>query len=308
MDTYLKNQPAVRQFVAFIGLAAGFFVLNIVLSSLMFSDLSSVLSDKSATITPATLARFKWAQLFSSVVIFICPALLFGYFSSPRLFSYVGMQKRFSLILVLLAIGLLFTVQPLVSWLGNLNSHLNFGNMQVQLKQMEEMYNRAIETFLKMTSVTDLVINLLVIALLPAVAEELFFRGAMQKVLLRVSNKPWLAILLSSMVFALLHGTFFKIIPIFVLGILLGTVYHFTRNLWYTIIIHFLNNGLGVLSVYYADKSKFLKTLTDDKLAVPLYAAAFSLLVSIAIVYLMSRKSNEVLPAYLTDDQNDIID
>ncbi len=308
MNTFLKDQPAVRQFVAFIGLAAGFFLLNIVLSSALFSDLSSALTDKSAIINDASVAKFKWAQVFSSTIIFIIPALLFGYFSSPRALQYVGVQNKLSLVLLVLSVLLLFSIQPFVSWLGSLNARINFGSMQKQLEEMEQLYNKAIQTFLKMRSPADLVINLFVMALLPAIGEELFFRGSLQRVLLRMSDKPWLAILISSVIFALLHGTFFKVMPIFALGLLLGTVYHVTRNLWYNIIIHFLNNGFAVIAIYYGSKSEFLQKLNDDKLVVPLYAAFFSLAVVIGIVLLMRRKSDEVFPAYLTDEKSDLPD
>src|SRR5688500_5816517 len=107
-------------------------------------------------------------------------------------------------------------------------------------------------------------------ALLPAVGEELFFRGALQKTLLRWNRKPWLSILLSSMVFALLHGTFFKILPIFCLGLMLGTVYYVTSNIWYNIIIHFLNNALAVAAVYFANKSEILKKIASEDFTLPI--------------------------------------
>ncbi len=308
MNTYLKNQSPGMQFLAFLGLAAGFFLLNVAISSLFFSDLSSVITDKNVIITPETITRFKWAQLVSSTIIFILPAVAFGYFSSPKMFRYVGLHKHFSLILGLLAVVLLFSVQPFVGWLGNLNAKINFGSMQKQLLEMEALYNRAMQTFLQMKNPVDLVVNLFIMALLPAIGEELFFRGSLQKALLRMSNKPWLAILLSSLVFALLHGTFFKILPIFALGLMLGALYHVTRNLWYNIIIHFFNNGLAVLAVYYGNRSELLKKLSDDNLIVPIYVAFVSIFIAIAIMYFMKRKSDELLPAFETDDENDFPD
>jgi membrane protease YdiL (CAAX protease family) len=144
-------------------------------------------------------------------------------------------------------------------------------------------------------------------ALLPAVGEELFFRGALQKTLLRWNKKPWLSILLSSVIFALLHGTFFKILPIFVLGIMLGTVYYVTRNLWYNIIIHFLNNALAVTAVYFADRSEMLKKFAADDFSLPIIYSIISLAVTIAIIFFMKKKSDEALPAFYTNDDNDYI-
>ena len=307
MNAYLKDQSPGKQFLAFLALATGFFLVNAVISNAFFSDLSAVLTDKTSVITAEAITRFKWAQLVSSVVIFIVPALAFGYFSSPRSLPYLGIRPHLSVTLVILSLVLLFAVQPFVSWLGTINSNINFGSMQKQMQELEEMYNRAMQAFLKMDSKADLFINLFIMALLPAIGEELFFRGSLQKVVYRMSNKPWLAVLISSIIFALLHGTFFKIIPIFVLGLLLGVLYHFTRNLWYNILIHFLNNAFAVMAVYYGSSNDFFKKLANDEYSVPIYLALLSAVVAITIVFLMKRRSDEVLPVYETDDDNDIL-
>lgn len=172
---------------------------------------------------------------------------------------------------------------------------------------MEAMYERIMKVFLQMHSFADLLFNLFIMALLPAVSEELFFRGAFQKALLRLSNRPWFAILISSAIFALLHGTLLKVIPIFALGLLLGTIYHVTRNIWYTITIHFINNGLALLAYYYGDRSEFLKKISDDNIQVPLYLAFVSAIISIGIVYFIAKKGEEVLPKAMTDEDNDFM-
>lgn len=307
MNTYLKYQPPAVQFFAFLTLAGGFFVFNYLISNLLFADINAVILDKNAIISPEMISKFKWAQLASATVSFVVPALLFGYFSSPKALPYVGVQKTISPVILIAAIGFLFFVQPFINWLGQVNAGINFGSMQKSLLEVEEVYNRVFRIFLQMKTFGDLIINLLIMALLPAIGEELFFRGSLQKALLRLTSKPWLAILMSSLVFALLHGTFFKLIPIFTLGLALGVIYHVTRNLWYTITIHFLNNAFAVLAVYYADKSDFLKKLANDDVSVPIYAVILSLVLSVAIILFVKRKSDEVLPEIITNEDNDYI-
>lgn len=307
MNTYLKYQPPVIQFFAFLAIAAGFFLVDYAISSFFFNDIGNVLLDKNTTVSPALISKFKWAQLIGSVVSFIVPALLFGYYSSPKALPYVGLQRTVVPALLLASVVLLFCIQPFVGWLGEVNSHAKFGSLQKSLEEMEAVYNRALKVFLKMKNFGDLLINLLIMALLPAIGEELFFRGALQKSLLRLSEKPWLAILISSAVFGLLHGTFFKLLPIFTLGLLLGTVYHITRNLWYTITIHFINNAFAVLSVYYADSSTILKKLASDDFSIPLYTAVISLIITGGILYFIKRRSEGTLPESIISDDNDYI-
>jgi hypothetical protein len=307
MKTYLKYQPAAIQFLAFLGLAGGFLILDSVISSFFFKDIGIALVDKNAVISPNLATEFKLAQLAGSIVSFILPALLFAYYSSPKALPYVGIRKNISSVLVVAAVVLLFTVQPFIGWLGQINAKATFGSIQKTLLEMEAMYNRTLQLFLQMKTFGDMLVNLFVMALLPAVAEELFFRGSLQKVLLRLSHKPWLAIVVTSVVFALLHGTIFKVLPIFTLGLLLGVVYHITRNLWYTITIHFLNNAFAVLSVYYAPHSETLRKISSDDFTVPLYGALISLAVGISIIYYIKQKSNEVLPEIVTNEDNDYI-
>ena len=307
MNTYLKYQPPGVQLVAFLGLAMGFMVVSGLITYFFFSDLTAVLLDKNAVIQPALVVQFKVAQLLSAILSFLVPALLFGYFSSPRSMPYVGLQKSISPELIAASILFLVAVQPFVGWIGELNSMINFGSLQKAMQEAEAGYTRALQAFLRMDDAGDLIINLLIMALLPAIAEELFFRGALQKVMHRLMKMPVFAILFSSAVFAVLHGTIFKFLPIFALGLMLGTIYHVTRNIWYTIIIHFLNNALAVLAVYFSNKSEMIKKLANDDISIAWYIAAISLVATAAIIYFMRKKSDEVLPAHVTDEDNDYI-
>lgn len=307
MNTYLKYQPPGIQFMAFLGLASGFFILNYIITTLFFSDIGPILQDPSIVITPEIITRFKWAQLAGAVISFLIPALLFGYFSAPQPFKYIGLRNNFSALITVAGVILLLAIQPFVGWLGNVNEKVHFGSMHQTLKNAEALYTRAIEAFLKMNSVGDFIINLFIMAVLPAIGEELFFRGALQKTLLRWNKKPWLSILLSSIVFALLHGTFFKMLPIFALGLMLGTVYYVTRNLWYNIIIHFLNNALAVTAVYFADKSETIKKFASDDITMPIIYAIISLAATLGIIFFMKKKSDETLPEFATNDDNDYI-
>ena len=134
-------------------------------------------------------------------------------------------------------------------------------------------------------------------ALLPAIGEELFFRGALQKVLLRLSNKPWLAILVTSVIFALLHGTFFKILPIFILGCYAWNC----LSCYPKFMVYILSFILSIMLLQYLlcimqIKARLLKKLSNDKLSDSIYGAILSLIIGIGIIFFIKRKSDEVLP------------
>lgn len=293
MNTYLKYQIPAIHFMAFIGLASGFFLVNFVLSTFLFPDIALVLTDETAKISPAIIAQFKWANTIGAIVSFLIPSLLFGYFSDDKPFHFLGIKKTISPKILLLFLALIISIQLFASWLGEWNSHINFGSMQQEIEKTEAIYKKAFEVMLQMNSVADLFFNILLMAILPAIAEELFFRASLQKVILRWSNKPWLAIAASSLVFALLHGTFLKFIPILLLGVMLGLLYQITKNIGYNIFIHFMNNALAVMAVYFADKSEWVKNFSDDKVQVSIVAAIASLIISVAIIYFIKKMSSE---------------
>jgi membrane protease YdiL (CAAX protease family) len=295
MNTYLKYQPPAMQFFAFLGLAFGLFILNGLLTTSFFSDINAVLLNKDAPVADAMIPQFKLAQLIGAILSFIVPGLLFGYFSSPKSLPYVGIQNTVSPVLLLICVLIFLGIQPFVMWLGNVNEKMNFGSMQASLVAEEAQYTRVLEIFLKMKNGSALLINLLIMALLPAIGEELFFRGAFQKVLTRLTNIPWLAIGISATIFTIMHGTVFKFLPIFSLGILLGTVYHFTRNLWYTILIHFINNAIGITAVYFAERSSVIKKFASDEVNVSILMAIPSILIVVALLSFLKKKSADTI-------------
>src|SRR5204863_1206493 len=83
-------------------------------------------------------------------------------------------------------------------------------------------------------------------------AEELLFRGHIQTLLRGATRRPWLAVIITSIIFAGIHPTW-TIPPIFVLSLALGYAYERTGNLWLNIFMHAMFNGLEtILSLYIA--------------------------------------------------------
>ena len=88
---------------------------------------------------------------------------------------------------------------------------------------------------------------------------------------------------------------------------MLGTVYFVTRNLWYNIILHFLNNAAAVLAVYFSDRSETIKKFANDNVSLPFYTVIISFAVTLGIIYLMKKSSDKLLPVTAVSDDNDYI-
>ena len=84
----------------------------------------------------------------------------------------------------------------------------------------------------------------LVMAITPAICEELLFRGLIFSGLRRYG--AWPAIVISSLLFALAHASIYRLLPTFCLGLLLGYVVLRTGSIYCSMLIHALNNGVAV--------------------------------------------------------------
>src|SRR5207344_1198984 len=108
----------------------------------------------------------------------------------------------------------------------------------------------------KGTSVLSLAINLFIIAFLPALGEELFFRGMMQKLFSQLTKNNHLAIIITSIIFSAIHLQFYGFLPRMVLGIFLGYLLVWSGSLWLPILAHFVNNASAVLFTFLDNQHK----------------------------------------------------
>lgn len=95
----------------------------------------------------------------------------------------------------------------------------------------------------------SLLINIFVMAITPAICEELFFRGVLQRILIKWSNNNFIGILFSSLIFGLLHLQIENFLAIVFASVLFGYLYNIKRNIIYTILIHFCFNTFSLITM-----------------------------------------------------------
>jgi membrane protease YdiL (CAAX protease family) len=104
--------------------------------------------------------------------------------------------------------------------------------------------------FSNVNSSVDFLMSLFIMAFLPALFEEVFFRAVVQNLLVNWWKKPILAILVTSIIFSLIHGSVYLFLSRIILGFALGLMYYKSKNIWVNIIAHFLNNGIIVTMMF----------------------------------------------------------
>jgi len=157
--------------------------------------------------------------------------------------------------IVLLILGLLWLLfsYPLIEWLYSVNKAIPMPDWMIG---MEESTNQLVVNLLSSQDIGLLFLNIIVMAVLPALGEELVFRGIVQPNFIKLFKNYHIAIWITALIFSAIHMQFQGFIPRFVLGAMLGYLSFWTNNLWYPIIAHFVNNSIQVLVIYYVKKNR----------------------------------------------------
>jgi membrane protease YdiL (CAAX protease family) len=164
-----------------------------------------------------------------------------------------------------------------------LNDHIPLKKWMVD---MEHDAAKQMEVFLKSNSPSDVLINLFIVALLPAICEEFCFRGVLQRILIHICKSPWAGIILTAILFSAFHMQFAGFFPRMFLGILLGALFWYSGSLWPNILAHFFYNGAQVIIVMYYPK------MINENPSIPLLLVAVSALAVAGLLYLVQKGSS----------------
>ena len=199
-------------------------------------------------------------QGISSIFMFVVPPIVYYFVTRKehqmRDLGFRGINKPWPLFL-LVAVALVFVSMPVTTQLGLWNENMKLGpafeKIEEIIKSLEETAAAATEKLLNTDTIGGLLVNLIVIALIPAVGEELTFRGVVQQGLTRRMN-PHVAILIASAIFSFIHFQFYGFLPRLFLGMVLGYMFYVSGSLWISMLMHFLNNGFAVVVYYLNNK------------------------------------------------------
>lgn len=190
-------------------------------------------------------------QGVSQLFLFLFPAILFAWLFHERPMQYLKVDahgKKWLLGLLAMLVMLLMT--PLCDKLTIWNQQWSFGPMESSLRSLADQSQAVSDRLLSLTSAGDLALQLFVMALIPAICEELFFRGALQQILCSWMRSKHVAIWITAVVFSLAHGDVYGFVPRLLLGALLGYLFYYSGSMVVNICAHFFNNAIIVVLYY----------------------------------------------------------
>jgi membrane protease YdiL (CAAX protease family) len=247
----------------------------------------------SFTDDPTVLNALKLLQVLLSVGGMMIPAFIFPKALEQSPAEFLQLNGKVTAFYIGCAVVLILACVPLVSWLIELNGRLQFppawAELEARLKASEEAATQMTNAFVKGTTTRDLLINLFIVAIVPAIAEELLFRGALQRFFVFCFRNVHVAVIISAAIFSAFHGQVYGFMPRWILGIILGYLFAYSGSVWPGVIAHFINNALSLLVVHFSLENTSLEIFNEDY-HFPVYIVVLSGAACFSLIYFMYKK------------------
>ena len=220
-------------------------VTSVILNSLLALALFLLFTENGMTIimnqdlsNSVYIYYLKHMQLFSSIGFFITPTLLYAYITNFNFrFRQISRQNA------ILVIAIIMLITPFISLILEWNTAIDFPNWITFFDMNSESI---IAAFLQITNIWDLCFTILVMAIVPAIGEELLFRCYLQQKTEIWAKNSHVAILVTAFLFSIIHFDSQGLIPRLFLGVLLGYLFYWSKSLWLPILAHFINNTQAI--------------------------------------------------------------
>jgi hypothetical protein len=225
------------------------------------------------------------------------PAVLFAYLAHPQPARYVGLRKPVKGLHLLLSVLLILGAMPILEEIQALVSHIDLG---ASVKESQAASEAMMKSFLTMPSFVDFLRAFLVMAIIPAAGEELFFRGVLMRFAYKGTKSMWFSVLFTSFIFASTHSNVYGLFSIFLAGALLASIYYLTSSIWCGILAHMCFNGTQVVLSYFAKSSPAVKAMVEsDSISIGLLVAGA--LVFSGALYLLLKTKTPLAPNWADD-------
>jgi uncharacterized protein len=244
-----------------------------------------------AEYTGSTSILMLFQALVSFFMFILAPLFLiqsFGYSIS----NYLNWKHSPWLLLILLSGLLVILIMPansvIINWNATFDLPDSMQGFENWAKAKEAEAAELTKLLAKFGSISELFVGLLVIAVIPAIGEELVFRGVVQRELHRWSGNAHVAVWVAAIIFGAIHIQFYGFLPRTILGALFGYLYLWSGHISVPIIAHFFNNGFTVFLLY-LHQNKLVDFEIDSTDSMPIYTVILSILLSTAAFYYLYK-------------------
>lgn len=290
---FKKTSTAERIFIL-----AALLVIGFILSAVV----AVIISLTAGRLTELNILRI--SQISSQLLTFVFPPLLYVFLVKAKPMKSLGFNKS-SIYFFIISFVMVYAIMPLNSifaeWNANLRLPESMSAIEEMMKSLQEQATRVTETMLNVNNIGGLIINLIMIAGLAAIGEELLFRSLLQPFLIKICKNAHIGIIITSAIFSFIHFEFYGFIPRLVMGMLLGYMFYFSRSIWVPMLMHFANNATAVI-IYYLNN----KEITD--IDVDTFGQTNTLTLTISILLMIFLFWVTIRHFKTTEDDNSLIE
>lgn len=336
-----KGYSPTSKLGVFLACMGGSFVLAIIIPAVFFFLQSGISLNEieTALTNPKYLSSIMVMQLISTLLMFFLPAFLYAKIVYNKPFLALGFRKNINPMHIVFTLLIVTVGFALSGYLSEVNKAIPIPEAKrLFFDELEKQYETQVKLLGQVNSWGQYFISLLVLALFPALFEEVLFRGGIQNMLTRnkniggayilitvliiilayfvfspamsfsvigiilaaaiacyfikpvkdifskIGNHPIAAIIATAIIFSAIHTSWYGFLSRFMLGVVLGLVFYYSKNIGYSILYHFLNNATVVTIMFYSTrKGEDISSLDDTK--VPWYLALIGVIGIVFALY-----------------------
>ena len=255
----MENSHVIAKIMVWLGLIFVMFSLTVLVIALVTQG--NPLSD---------INTLKWIQLLQTISLFLLPSLILAYLCAKAPWNWLQLDKKVNWKVLLWAIGIMLVALPAINLMSHWNQQMVLptwlSGVEEWMKAKEAEAEWLTKQFMSVTTISGLLVNLLLMAVLPALSEEITFRGVLQRLLSPKNSSlnsqlstlnSHLSIWLTSIIFSAIHMQFYGFVPRMLMGALFGYMLVWTGSLWVPMLMHFVNNAMAVLLYFIANKANW---------------------------------------------------
>lgn len=245
-------------------------------------------------------AYYRIVQAFGSVGAFLLPPLFFSYFAERNCFSYNKLNKapKYSManIVIVMSLVIIPIVLALAEWNEGWKLPESLAGLDEWMRRTDEQNKELMKLLTRDSRIGILLINIFVMAVLPAVGEELMFRGTIQPFLQKWTKSPHWAIWITAFIFSAIHFQVSGFVPRMLIGAYLGYLCYWSGSLWLPILAHFMHNSMNILSDFVMSRRGFdMDNLKFSDIHGWPYILGVAIVLAAVGIYLLWRKRIQVI-------------
>ncbi len=231
-----------------------------------FFGIDSLLSSVSPANGSSTenINFLKYFQVVQSVGLFVVPPFIIGYLYHGKISNYLFIDRTASWQAYVLSAVALLAALPFINFIGEINKQMqlpeSLAGIENWMRNMEDAAELMVKKFMKVDTISGLLFNIFMIGMLPALGEELMFRGVFQRIFTAWTRNYHWGIWITAFLFSAMHMQFYGFIPRMVLGAMFGYLLVWTGTMWVPIVAHLVNNTMGVIGYFLINKG----VITED--------------------------------------------